>query len=45
MLTMSSSAVVLVGMFVLVLLLWVERRKKFLGPKLDWDALHANGSG
>ena len=43
-LTMSSRAVVLVGMFVLVLLLWIERRKKFSGPKLDWDALRTSGS-
>ena len=41
---MSSSAVVLVGMFVLVLLLWIERRKKFSGPKLDWDELRTNSS-
>ena len=43
-LTASSSAVVLVGVFVVVLLLWIERRKKFSGPVIDWDALNASNS-
>lgn len=43
-LTANSSSVVLVGIFVLVLLLWVERRKKFSGPEIDWDMLNASNS-
>lgn len=44
MLTANSSSVVLVGIFVLVLLLWIERRKKFSGPEIDWDMLNASNS-
>lgn len=43
-LTVSSSAVVLVGIFAVVMLLWIERRKKFSGPVIDWDALNASNS-
>ena len=43
-LTVSSSAGVLVGIFSIVLLLWIERRKKFSGPVIDWDALNASNS-
>lgn len=39
---MSSSAVVIVGIFLLVVLLWIERRKKFQEPKLNWDVLRAS---
>lgn len=35
---------VVVGIFALVLLLWVERCKKFSGPDIDWDALNASNS-
>ena len=43
-LTASSGAVVLLGIFAVVLLLWIERRKKFSGPVIDWEALNASNS-
>ncbi|KAE8155043.1 amino acid/polyamine transporter I [Aspergillus avenaceus] len=37
--SMNYGSVVLVGVFCLVMLLWLERRKKFSGPTIDWGAL------
>ncbi|KAK1140987.1 hypothetical protein N8T08_009733 [Aspergillus melleus] len=37
--SMNYGAAVAVGVFVLVILLWIERRKKFAGPNIDWDML------
>ena len=34
-----SGAAVAVGVFLLVMILWVERRKKFAGPNIDWDMM------
>ncbi|KAI9044533.1 putative choline transport protein [Aspergillus affinis] len=37
--SMNYGAAVAVGVFVLVMILWLERRKKFAGPNIDWDML------
>jgi choline transport protein len=36
-----SNSVVIVGIFSIVLLCWIERRQKFCGPAIDWDILNA----
>lgn len=36
-----SNAVVITGILAIILLLWIERRKKFRGPDVDWEALNA----
>lgn len=35
-------SVVIVGLFVIVMLWWIERRNKFQGQAIDWEALNAN---
>ncbi|KAJ4253443.1 hypothetical protein NW762_010601 [Fusarium torreyae] len=35
-----GNAPVIVGLFGLICLLWIERRTKFNGPKIDWDVLN-----
>lgn len=35
-----SNAPVVVGLFTIVCLLWIERRSKFNGPHIDWDLLN-----
>ena len=40
-----SGSVVIAGIFVVIILLWVvDRRKKFAGPKIDWEALNAKNA-
>lgn len=39
---MHSNSVVISGLFAVVLVLWIERRKKFKGPDIDLDALSAS---
>ncbi|KAF5572395.1 HNM1-choline permease [Fusarium pseudoanthophilum] len=42
--SMNYNAPVVVGLFTVVCLLWIERRSKFKGPHIDWDLLNeANG--
>lgn len=41
---MDSACVVISGLFALILLCWIERRGKFQGPKIDWDALNASNA-
>lgn len=36
---MNYTPVILVGLFAVILGLWAMRGKKFIGPKIDWDAL------
>ncbi|KAI4717885.1 hypothetical protein E4T48_05892 [Aureobasidium sp. EXF-10727] len=38
--SMNYNSIVLVGLTLIVLAMWMERRKKFNGPKIDWDALN-----
>ncbi|KAM0541007.1 hypothetical protein ACHAPJ_013407 [Fusarium lateritium] len=38
--SMNYNAPVIVGLFALICLLWVERRNKFHGPNIDWDVLN-----
>ncbi|KAI9043603.1 amino acid transporter [Aspergillus affinis] len=42
--SMNYNAVVIVGIFTLIMLLWIERRRKFQGPNIDWEALNASNS-
>ncbi|KAE8337215.1 hypothetical protein BDV24DRAFT_154536 [Aspergillus arachidicola] len=42
--SMNYNVVVITGLFVLVLVLWIERRHKFKGPEIDWDALNASNA-
>ncbi|KAB8206400.1 amino acid transporter [Aspergillus parasiticus] len=42
--SMNYNAVVITGLFGLVLVLWVERRHKFKGPEIDWDALNVGNA-
>ena len=39
---MYSNSVVISGLFAMVLVHWIERRKKFRGPEIDLDALNAS---
>ncbi|PLN79374.1 putative choline transport protein [Aspergillus taichungensis] len=42
---MNYGSVVIAGIFVVIILLWVvDRRKKFAGPKIDWEALNAKNA-
>lgn len=42
---LNSGSVVIAGIFVVIILLWVvDRRKKFAGPKIDWEALNAKNA-
>ncbi|KAF5585852.1 HNM1-choline permease [Fusarium subglutinans] len=42
--SMNYNAPVVVGLFIVICLLWIERRSKFNGPHIDWDLLNeANG--
>lgn len=36
---MNYTSVILVGLFLVILCLWVTRGHKFTGPKIDWEAL------
>ncbi|KAH7483045.1 hypothetical protein FOMA001_g7432 [Fusarium oxysporum f. sp. matthiolae] len=38
--SMNYNAPVIVGLFTIVCLLWIERRSKFNGPHIDWDLLN-----
>ncbi|KLO91726.1 related to HNM1-Choline permease [Fusarium fujikuroi] len=38
--SMNYNAPVVVGLFTIVCLLWIERRSKFNGPHIDWDLLN-----
>ncbi|KAH6892612.1 amino acid/polyamine transporter I, partial [Thelonectria olida] len=38
--SMNYNAPVLVVLFVLICILWIERRHKFNGPEIDWDLLN-----
>ncbi|KAH7121531.1 amino acid/polyamine transporter I [Dactylonectria macrodidyma] len=38
--SMNYNAPVIIGLFMLICLLWLERRHKFNGPKIDWDLLN-----
>ncbi|PYI16615.1 amino acid transporter [Aspergillus violaceofuscus CBS 115571] len=38
---MNYNSVVLTGIFAIVMLCWFERRGKFSGPNINWDALNA----
>ncbi|GAM90464.1 hypothetical protein ANO11243_085080 [Dothideomycetidae sp. 11243] len=42
--TMNYNSVVIVGLMVIVIACWLERRKKFKGPIIDLDALNANAA-
>ncbi|KAJ5380098.1 uncharacterized protein N7496_002526 [Penicillium cataractarum] len=37
---MNYNAAVISGIFFIVLLCWIERRRKFCGPAIDWDVLN-----
>ncbi|KAH8698943.1 amino acid/polyamine transporter I [Talaromyces proteolyticus] len=37
--SMNYNTPVLLGLFILICLFWLERRKKFSGPDIDWDML------
>ncbi|KAJ6094544.1 hypothetical protein N7467_002057 [Penicillium canescens] len=37
---MNYNSVVISGIFGIVVLCWIERRKKFCGPAIDWDILN-----
>ncbi|KAJ5097065.1 amino acid transporter [Penicillium angulare] len=37
---MNYNSIVITGIFGIVLLCWIERRKKFCGPAIDWDILN-----
>lgn len=37
---MNYTPVILVGLFAVILSLWYIRGRKFVGPKIDWDALN-----
>ncbi|KAF9885319.1 hypothetical protein FE257_013036 [Aspergillus nanangensis] len=39
--SMNYNAPVVAGLFTLVCLSWVHRRKKFKGPEIDWELLNA----
>ncbi|KAF5570812.1 HNM1-choline permease [Fusarium phyllophilum] len=38
--SMTYNAPVVVGLYTIVCLLWIERRSKFNGPHIDWDLLN-----
>ncbi|KAF5671099.1 HNM1-choline permease [Fusarium circinatum] len=38
--SMNYNAPVIVGLFTVICLLWIERRSKFNGPHIDWDLLN-----
>ncbi|EIT74507.1 amino acid transporter [Aspergillus oryzae 100-8] len=38
--SMNYGSAVLVGVYILIMLLWLERKNKFTGPKINWDALN-----
>ncbi|KAG5787225.1 hypothetical protein H9Q69_013701 [Fusarium xylarioides] len=38
--SMNYNAPVVVGLFTIVCLLWIERQSKFNGPHIDWDLLN-----
>ncbi|OJJ30922.1 hypothetical protein ASPWEDRAFT_62284 [Aspergillus wentii DTO 134E9] len=38
---MNYNSVVICGIFAIILLLWIERRKKFSGPNINWELLDA----
>ncbi|PLB49685.1 amino acid transporter [Aspergillus steynii IBT 23096] len=41
---MNYNAIVISGIFAIILILWIERRKKFQGPAIDWEALNASNA-
>ncbi|KAE8354855.1 amino acid transporter [Aspergillus coremiiformis] len=42
--SMNYNSVVIVGLFALILVLWMERRRKFTGPEIDWEALNVSNA-
>ncbi|KAE8147897.1 amino acid transporter [Aspergillus avenaceus] len=42
--SMNYNSVVISGLFGIILLLWLERRNKFKGPDIDWEALNASNA-
>ncbi|KAF7587486.1 hypothetical protein BBP40_007184 [Aspergillus hancockii] len=38
--SMNYGSAVLVGVFTIITLLWIGRRKKFSGPKINWEVLN-----
>ncbi|KAL5361180.1 amino acid/polyamine transporter I [Aspergillus floccosus] len=41
---MNYISVVIAGLFGLFMLFWMERRKKFKGPDIDWEILNASNA-
>ncbi|KAH8130097.1 hypothetical protein ACSS6W_008232 [Trichoderma asperelloides] len=40
--SMNYNSIVIVGVMVIILALWLERRNKFRGPEIDWVFINAN---